>query len=66
MVYLTLGARAKQFITLAALLGLLLGLGGTTARGLPGGSEKAARKLLVTERTAASQVSQGSTRLKDT
>lgn len=64
--YLTLGARAKQFITLAALLGLLLGLGGTAAHGLPGGSEKAARKLLVTERTAASQVSQGSTRVKDT
>ncbi|EOA95807.1 hypothetical protein Anapl_06646 [Anas platyrhynchos] len=36
------------------------------SRRLPGGSEKAARKLLVTERTAASQVSQGSTRVKDT
>lgn len=47
--YLTLGARAKQFITL---LGLLLAAGGTAARRAPDVREKAARKLLVAERSA--------------
>ena len=55
--YLTLGARAKQFITLAGLLGLLLGLGGITARRTPDVKEKAARKL-VTGRNATGQISQ--------
>lgn len=56
MVYLTLGARAKQFITL---LGLLLAAGGTAARRAPDVREKAARKLLVAERSAMSHISQG-------
>lgn len=62
--YLTLGARAKQFITLAGLLGLLLGLGGITAGRIPDVKEKAARKLLVTGSNATGQISQGLTRVR--
>lgn len=62
--YLTLGARAKQFITLAGLLGLLLGLGGITARRIPDVREKAAHKLLVTGRNATGHISQGLTRVR--
>lgn len=63
--YLTLGARAKQFITLAELEGLLLVLVDITAHRFPDVRQKAAHKLLVIERNAMSQTLLGLTGIKN-